>query len=399
MGLYLRKYFRVGPVRLNLSKSGLGLSGGVKGARIGAGPRGTYLHGGRKGLYYRKNLSSGRTGRDSDDDAEGCVTLLVIAVAVLFAIWLLNWLSNHPSVLVAGAVVAVGIPLVAIGIAIGRWTIRFRRKQIIAAYKKVLDAVFVTSEYPPSDSEIALVVQEQQNHPKNDVTQVTLQRIETDVYEAVLDKVLDDGVVTPEEAARIRSAERTLLLSPATCLQIKKDIFSVAYVEAIQDRKITAEELETLRNLVVGLGIPKAEVQHELDIVREIIETQNLRLPLTEIPEHELQGPINKSERAYHQCPAKVLWQQKSKKSPTGYEYVLKRDGMMIVTDKRALVYGNGTTEIRYSDMADLDVDIDDGLIEISKSTSSRTVFIETEKPMYTARIVDLLMNAFVGAA
>jgi Protein of unknown function (DUF4236) len=32
MGLYLRKSFRAGPIRFNLSKSGLGISGGVKGA-------------------------------------------------------------------------------------------------------------------------------------------------------------------------------------------------------------------------------------------------------------------------------------------------------------------------------------------------------------------------------
>jgi hypothetical protein len=58
MGWYLRKSFGIGPLRLNLSKSGLGLSAGVKGLRIGTGPRGTYLHGGREGLYYRKSLES-----------------------------------------------------------------------------------------------------------------------------------------------------------------------------------------------------------------------------------------------------------------------------------------------------------------------------------------------------
>ena len=32
MGLYIRKAFRAGPVRFNLSRSGLGISGGVRGA-------------------------------------------------------------------------------------------------------------------------------------------------------------------------------------------------------------------------------------------------------------------------------------------------------------------------------------------------------------------------------
>ncbi len=58
MGYYLRKSFRFGPVRLNLSKSGIGASFGVKGFRYGVRPNGsTYVHAGRHGLYYRQNLS------------------------------------------------------------------------------------------------------------------------------------------------------------------------------------------------------------------------------------------------------------------------------------------------------------------------------------------------------
>lgn len=56
MGLYFRKSVRVGPFRFNLSSSGIGVSTGIKGFRIGSGPRGTYVHMGRNGLYYRQTL-------------------------------------------------------------------------------------------------------------------------------------------------------------------------------------------------------------------------------------------------------------------------------------------------------------------------------------------------------
>jgi hypothetical protein len=62
MGFYIRKGFNFGPLRLNLSRSGLGASFGVKGARIGVGPRGSYVHMGRGGLYYRQTLSPRRPG-------------------------------------------------------------------------------------------------------------------------------------------------------------------------------------------------------------------------------------------------------------------------------------------------------------------------------------------------
>ena len=57
MGLYLRKSIKVGPVRFNLSKSGIGASVGVTGFRVGVRPNGkSYVHAGRYGVYYREEL-------------------------------------------------------------------------------------------------------------------------------------------------------------------------------------------------------------------------------------------------------------------------------------------------------------------------------------------------------
>ncbi len=71
MGVYIRKSFNIGPLRINLSKSGIGLSIGVIGFRIGMKPSGqAYIHAGRKGLYYRKGLSSKKV-IDISDKQEG----------------------------------------------------------------------------------------------------------------------------------------------------------------------------------------------------------------------------------------------------------------------------------------------------------------------------------------
>ena len=40
MGFYIRKSISVGPVRFDLSQSGIDLSTGIKGFRIGSGPSG-----------------------------------------------------------------------------------------------------------------------------------------------------------------------------------------------------------------------------------------------------------------------------------------------------------------------------------------------------------------------
>lgn len=66
MAWYLRKSLRIGPVRFNLSKSGIGTSVGVKGFRVGVRPNGrSYLHAGRYGLYYRQELDGGANEKES----------------------------------------------------------------------------------------------------------------------------------------------------------------------------------------------------------------------------------------------------------------------------------------------------------------------------------------------
>jgi Protein of unknown function (DUF4236) len=68
MGTFFRKSFKVGPLKLNLSKSGLGVSAGMKGAHIGLNARGrSYVSGGKDGIYFRENLaSSGQSGEASN---------------------------------------------------------------------------------------------------------------------------------------------------------------------------------------------------------------------------------------------------------------------------------------------------------------------------------------------
>lgn len=58
MGFYLHKSVAVGPFRFNLSGSGVGMSVGVRGLRVGSGPRGNYVRMGRGGVYYQHTFHS-----------------------------------------------------------------------------------------------------------------------------------------------------------------------------------------------------------------------------------------------------------------------------------------------------------------------------------------------------
>jgi len=387
MGFYLRKSFRAGPIRLNLSKSGLGISGGAKGARAGFGPRGAYVHGGRHGLYYRKYMASGQARGQSEADARGCLAVLLVLAAVAVAAVLLALVVLQPGILIFGGAAAIAVVAV-------RWGTIVHRKHRLDAYKAALDRAFVIAKTSPSADTQTELKQQRQHLPKNRRAAKKIKDIEANVYQALLDKILDDGFITREEAASIAAAEQIVGLTPAERLETKKEIFTAAYLQAIEDRSISRDELRKLKNLMAGLAIPNDEVQHEIAIVRDIIDTQSLRLPFDPISKDQLPVPIQKSEDAFYQCAAQVLSRRKSRKSPTGYEHTVRREGTLILTNKRVFVTGNGTTTLWYRDIEDIDVDIDHAFVEISKTLSGRPTILKTDAPIYLGRSIELLMNA-----
>jgi len=72
VGLYFRKSISLGRgFRVNISKSGIGYSYGVKGFRISHGPRGSFFSGGFGGLYFRnkiKDTTNSETIRNKDNN-------------------------------------------------------------------------------------------------------------------------------------------------------------------------------------------------------------------------------------------------------------------------------------------------------------------------------------------
>jgi len=82
MPFYFRKSVQAGPFRFNFSKGGVGASVGVKGFRIGTGPRGHYVHAGRGGFQYRATV-----GRPGEERGEGSGLVHVPTHPTPPAIW------------------------------------------------------------------------------------------------------------------------------------------------------------------------------------------------------------------------------------------------------------------------------------------------------------------------
>ena len=92
MGWRFSRSINLGPLRINLSKRGLGASVGAGPFRVGRSATGRSYGSARipgTGLSYRTGSKAGE-GADRGFGAAGCVVaVIVVAVLVVAAIWLL----------------------------------------------------------------------------------------------------------------------------------------------------------------------------------------------------------------------------------------------------------------------------------------------------------------------
>jgi len=372
MPFYLRKSFRMGPVRLNLSKSGLGLSGGVKGARLGVNSRGrAYVHGGRHGMYYRKQLS-GKGVSARQEERGGCGDVLLAGVFLVVVLMALALLLEHPWILGAGALAGAGYG--------GH---RLWKRHRLSACKQELDRALVNTDTAPAAAETARLTAACRRVGLTE----TLRR---DLYQAVLDRVLDDKQITDAEQARLNAARTILRLEPAQLQPLHRELFLTAWLEAIADQRITRADTAWIETLLDGLDIPRESVRRELETVNELIDAQQLAPPLAAVEAGEDAAHLQNSETLYLRQPAEVL---SRRGSGDNLRWRVHREGTLLLTDKRLLVVGGGTTQLRLDDMTDVEIDFDEGQLVLHKHGVGRPTWIRTAKPFLTGRTLEIVME------
>jgi hypothetical protein len=85
MNFFFRKLIKLGPLRLNLSKSGIGVSAGPKGIKAGVNARGgMYIAGGSHGVRFQHAVPVRTQPRDAKEiSAAPLVVLIVLILAFL----------------------------------------------------------------------------------------------------------------------------------------------------------------------------------------------------------------------------------------------------------------------------------------------------------------------------
>ena len=382
MGLFLRKALTTGPVRINLSKSGLGVSAGVKGARVGVGRQGPQVFAGRGGLYYRKKMGSS----SNDSGSSSCLLIVLVAAIVAGFAIAIQWLADHPIV-----AAAIGLSIVAVLFAV--FLIKRRHKNAVESYTNSLERCF-GAENPITDESLEELRRLKSVLPSKGKWLDRIVKDEGDIYQGLLESALEDRTISDDEKTKIAQFESGTGIDRDTSVSIKAELFDSAYLNSIADRYITEEEFSHLQCFAEDLDLPKHLVSDKMSVVRDFKQAQELSSPLPSLDQGKTTIHITRNETLHHVTEGQVYTRRKNDKVPGGYEYSQKRSGELIVTSKRLCVQDSGKTNIKLADVEDIEVDIDSGFIFLDKKTSGRPSIVGCDHPICVGKILELAKQA-----
>jgi hypothetical protein len=399
MGFFLRKSLgKIGPVRFNLSKSGIGVSGGVRGARIGIGPRGTYLAGGRGGLYYRKYLNTGpkkrgaavtrveqlQPDKQAQPSSESSIAPKPGGYGAVWA-WGLGSVFFLVGSLPEFSVGPFLIGMVLLAVAVAVWRKRSRRIAWIASHDVLLGALGVTSNGELLNS-VKRSLESSQFHPSE------WQLRHEQVYTATFSEALTGGIDT-DEKLWLDAVAAALHIPDRNAIHV--EVLRAVLWQFMADGQVTEDEERLAKNLIRASGVSSQDLSEEFATMDEFVRARKVResgLPVVE-PGINLQ----RGEVCHHITRGAFL-DKKILRSYTrdGQKYkeeglVVAKQGSIYITSKRTLMVSDGTSSIPHEKILEIEVDQDEKLIEIIRDGRKNPLYLKVPDAVYTAVLIEIL--------
>ena len=436
MGFYLRKSFRAGPIRFNLSKSGIGASLGVTGARVGLTSQGrAYVHGGRGGVYYRKSLGGGRRRQGDPAGVDGPSTPELVAPATAAPIRTspaardpaieltedtgatygalreqerpaeamaapvreappsYGWLALAavgaglllPSPLPAAVAAAVFAALVALGVRRGR------RRAAGDAYGRLLDAR-VAADDPITDGERDVIVAARRD-PR--LTPADARYFEERTYLALLEDAAASGASDPRAFERLAEVDGLVGLDPAFRRRARLDIYSRAHVEAVSDHDLTEAEEQALDRVRTAFELTDEELADELSLLDRLREVRAIRDG--DLPVVDSTVKLSSREVCHLESEGRLLKRRLLRSfSRDGQRYkvrgyVIDKEGTLVVTSRRVALVHQGVTSFPIGKILDVEVDHDRGLLILTRDNVATPTCLTTPDALRAGAIVAAL--------
>jgi hypothetical protein len=426
MGWYIRKSFSAGPARLNLSKSGLGLSFGAKGARVGMGPRGLYTHFGRGGLYYRSsyggspsvdvqsrnnslhdNISSDGRGELFDDKQ---VSYRKLSLDFSFKISRKReWIY-------------FGIGTLAFIIAASLEDISFVSFSLLAILGIVMYflIIFKNIKYWISKQKSDRLYHKLKNECKHDDGgnfKVNIEKVGTiiDKYKAILDEgylkrafylfymdylsaVVSDCHISSEESIELKKVEEFLNLDKDLLIKVKRCMFNKAYLIVIKDKFFTKEEEDDLCRIKDIFSLSDEDVAEELETLTLLKEAR--KIGEGNLNPTSVDLSLNKNELCYHKTKGRIVKEKVLKSyQEQGVRHnvkglVTEKEGELYLTSQRIIIVGEGVYNIKLEKIFDIETDIDTNTIVMDiDGRKSSLILTVPDSLIFSAKLNKLKSN------
>ncbi len=419
MGLYLRKAFTFGPLRLNLSKSGVGVSAGIKGFRIGTGPRGAYLHAGRHGLYLREPLhlsaptpepremprpASPSASTEAPTATIGAgITLESGPTVYALRVHVKRYGVAFPMTCLIGGVLtlfaflagglAAGIfsALGAAGLAGFIWAADSAYEERLNTYVNRLCTAFNLRPPLPQSAVSSILHLRAEGHFLSDHL-LALHRF---IYMTLLGWFMQDGKIEEQEKNTLERTKSLLGLSAEETQQAKVRAFQLHYLKVVSDHDLTEAEEQTLGHFRDVLQIPDHALEEELHTIAVLRKVREVRAGKGQPIEVEIK--LQKEEVCYHRTTGQQLEKRVLRSYTINRErqkeegLVPTKKGDLYITSKRLLLVGDGATSFPLDRILDVEVDADQNLLEVTVDGRKTPVYLTVPDALITGAHIEHL--------
>jgi len=261
MAYGFRKSMKVGGMRVNFSKSGVGVSTGIKGLRVGVNAKGkSYVSAGRNGLYYRKTIGSNsvRNTNYSNNSTTPQTSTKGCLIAITFIFFIIGLFIPF-LLIIPAAIIIVSILYKVAANAEGKKLEEYKRKINLAI----------------SSMDIDKLLSELSEFKNQGIREEKIQSYLDSIYKDLLYKIIEDHKISEEERNIIDFFQTNL--SKVQLDKINIDVIEEIVDEIISVSRITEDEEQYLNEVFSAISIPEQQKNEFINTVERFKKIEKIK--------------------------------------------------------------------------------------------------------------------------
>ncbi|MDA0313594.1 MAG: hypothetical protein O2992_15995, partial [Gemmatimonadetes bacterium] len=226
------------------------------------------------------------------------------------------------------------------------------------------------------------------------ITRSTFER----TYVHACQSMVADGVVDDDEIRFLHKVESAVGTVTPVMHSSKSDAFRGLVFAAATDPEFDEADEGILDELRDQLGLD-AEALGAGTTLRERLKRLRA-IRSGELPVVRPSVPIQKSETCYYEGVGRFLKEKQLQSfQRDGVRYKVRglaidKEGLLLITNKRTLLVHSGTSSVRHDKVFDVEVDLDENMVSITKDGSQTPTLITTPDALEAGALIARLSGA-----